>query len=227
MEKLQETIGTMCERTGLHLHDPHTSLVIPGRLRKSAASINRSPSGFETSHIPPPDSILVSPSLSPLQTKTLLPSVRPSIRLQKNCFGLLNSRSHSCTELRRNSAAVQLRRCVSLKALQKDQERKPPDPEDWDLTAANPARPPRHTVDPLPACRAFKQEEKTGSSIQFHQAPEKLSQPESFRDFFPTETTCRRERTDQISASRSVSAASEARRLKMKRNAKISTHSVN
>ncbi|XP_032402967.1 SAM and SH3 domain-containing protein 1 isoform X1 [Xiphophorus hellerii] len=203
-----------------------------GRLRKSAASINRSPSGFETSHIPPPDSILVSPSLSPLQTKTLLPSVRPSIRLQKNCFGLLNSRSHSCTELRRNSAAVQLRRCVSLKALQKDQERKPPDPEDWDLTAANPAGPPRRTVDPLPACGASnpapKQEEKTGSSIQFHQAPEKLSQPESFRDFFPTETTCRREqRTDQISASRSVSAASEARRLKTKRNAKISTHSVN
>ncbi|XP_043999738.1 SAM and SH3 domain-containing protein 1-like isoform X2 [Gambusia affinis] len=204
-----------------------------GRLRKSAASINRSPSGFDTSHISPPDSILVSPSLSPLQTKALLPSVRPPVRRQTNCFGLLNSRSHSCTELRRNSAPVQLRRCVSLRALQKDLERKPPNPEDWDLTAANPARPPQRTADPLPACResnsderhesAPKQEEKTGSSIQFHQAPEKFSQPESFRDFLPTETACRRGCTDQIS----VSAASEARRLKMKRNAKISTHSVN
>ncbi|PWA29608.1 hypothetical protein CCH79_00007927, partial [Gambusia affinis] len=201
-------------------------------LRKSAASINRSPSGFDTSHISPPDSILVSPSLSPLQTKALLPSVRPTVRLQTNCFGLLNSRSHSCTELRRNSAAVQLRRCVSLRALQKDLERKPPNPEDWALTAANPARSPQRTADPLPACResnsdkrhesAPKQEEKTGSSIQFHQAPEKFSQPESFRDFLPTEAACRRGCTDQIS----VSAASEARRLKMKRNAKISTHSL-
>uniref|UniRef100_A0A3P9PRR8 Sterile alpha motif domain-containing protein 5 n=1 Tax=Poecilia reticulata TaxID=8081 RepID=A0A3P9PRR8_POERE len=208
-----------------------------GRLRKSAASINRSPSGFETGHIPPPDPVLISPSLSPLQTKAPLPSVPPSIRLQKNCFGLRNSRSHSCTELRRNPAAVQMRHCVSLKALQKDQERKPPNPKDWDLPTATPTRPPQRAVDPLDACRASnpvkrqalapKQEEKTGSSIQFHQAPEKLSRPDSFRDFFPTETTCRHERTDQVSASRSVSAASEARRLKMKRNAKVSTHSVN
>uniref|UniRef100_A0A3B3U841 SAM and SH3 domain containing 1 n=2 Tax=Poecilia latipinna TaxID=48699 RepID=A0A3B3U841_9TELE len=208
-----------------------------GRLRKSAASINKSPSGFETGHIPPPDSILISPSLSPLQTKAPLPSVPPSIRLQKNRFGLLNSRSHSCTELRRNPAAVQIWRCASLKALQKDQERKPPNPKDWDLPAAKPARPPQRAIDPLPACRASntdkrhalapKQKEKTGSSIRFHQAPEKLSRPDSFRDFFPTETTCRCERTDQVSASRSVSATSEARRLKMKRNAKVSTHSVN
>uniref|UniRef100_A0A087YB47 Sterile alpha motif domain-containing protein 5 n=2 Tax=Poecilia formosa TaxID=48698 RepID=A0A087YB47_POEFO len=208
-----------------------------GQLRKSAASINRSPSGFETGHIPAPDSILISPSLSPLQTKAPLPSVPPSIRLQKNRFGLLNSRSHSCTELRRNPAAIQIWRCASLKALQKDQERKPPNPKDWDLPAAKPARPPQRAIDPLPACRASntdkrhalapKREEKTGSSIRFHQAPEKLSRPDSFRDFFPTETTCRCERTDQVSASRSVSATSEARRLKMKRNAKVSTHSVN
>ncbi|XP_054894317.1 SAM and SH3 domain-containing protein 1 isoform X3 [Poeciliopsis prolifica] len=208
-----------------------------GRLRKSAASINRSPSGFETSHIPPPDSMQVSPSLSPLQTKALVPSVQSSIRLQKNCFDLLNSRSHSCTELRKNPAAVQLRRSVSLKALQKDQERKPSTPEDWELTAANPTWRSQPTVDPVPAHRASnpdkrhalapKGEEKPGSSIQFHQVPEKLSQPVSFPDFFPTETNCRREPTDQISASRSVSAASEARRLKMRRNAKISTHSVN
>ncbi|KAM4723429.1 uncharacterized protein FYW61_014185 [Anableps anableps] len=220
------------------------SAAIPGRHRKSAASINRFSSGFETSHIPPHENPPVSPSTSTLQTKAPLPSTQPSLRRQKNYFVPLNSgkviaRSHSCTDLGRNPAPFPLQRCVSLKALQTDQERKPPNPQDRDLTTT---KSDQRSANPPPVCKASdpdkniaftsKQEGKTESRpVEFQEAPEKLSQPDSYRDFFLTESTCRHDCTDRTSVadkkSRSVSAASEARRLKMKRNTKISTHSVN
>lgn len=231
----------MCIRTRLQpARSTHTSLVIPGKHRKSAASFNRSSSGFKSSHIPPPQHP-ISPPASTLQNEALLPSIQPTPRRQKNCFTSLNSgkliaRSHSCTDLRRNPAAMPVQRCVSLKALLKEQEGNRPNPKHWDLKTTKSNQGTQHSVNRPPVCRASIPDkdavfESESRPKEFQQAPEKSSQADSCRDFFLTETTCRHDCANQIAAadnkSRSVSAASEARRLKLKRNLKISTYSVN
>uniref|UniRef100_A0A3Q2Q6J9 Sterile alpha motif domain-containing protein 5 n=1 Tax=Fundulus heteroclitus TaxID=8078 RepID=A0A3Q2Q6J9_FUNHE len=212
-----------------------------GRHKKSAGSVSRSSSGFESGHIPSPEHP-VSVSKTTVQNKAPLPSTQPPLTPQKNCFALVNSgkvisRSVSCTDLRRNPAPVLSQRCISLKALHKGQ-----DPEDWDPTARKSVQASQQAAPPHPVCRApspdkksvftSKQTESTESRpVELQQAAETSGQPDVRRDFFLTEATCRHGCNDQIPAvdktKRSVSAALEARRLKMRRSAKISTDSAN
>ncbi|XP_015241093.1 PREDICTED: SAM and SH3 domain-containing protein 1-like isoform X2 [Cyprinodon variegatus] len=207
-----------------------------GKQKKSAGSINRSSSGFESSFLP----------TSTVQNKTHLPSIQQSLRPPNNYFALMNSggaiaRSHSCADLKSSSPPNSLDCSDSLKALHKDRCRKQPNQADR-LSATKPATASQHAVIPPPVSRASdtdgdkvfaqKQAVKTESrAIELQRAAEKSSQPDSHpEEPFTTKTTSGSERTNQVSAedmiSQPVSAASEARRLKLQRIKKISSHSV-
>ncbi|XP_053191793.1 SAM and SH3 domain-containing protein 1 isoform X1 [Scomber japonicus] len=125
-----------------------------GRDKKTSSSMSRSSSGFESSHLPSPEYPALPLTLTSTRpSKTLhpskpgfLPCIPPSLRSPKSSLNLSSpakghlprsgiARSRSCTELRRNSAPRLQRRCFSLTGLHKEQNRKPLNPKDWNLTA--------------------------------------------------------------------------------------------
>lgn len=116
--------------------------------------MSRSSSGFESSHLLSPEYpalpltlISTSPSKTLLPSKPgFLPCILPLLRTPKSSLSLLSpgkgdlpsggiARSQSCAELRRNPATRQLRRCFSLTGFHKEQNRKPLEPKEWNLTA--------------------------------------------------------------------------------------------
>lgn len=122
-----------------HLHDLHTlHLFISGRDKKTSP-LSRSSSGFESSNLPSPESPAFPPTLTSTSPTKVLHQSKPkcqpfnleSLSLKKTyhlpspakgdlLHGKVN-RSQSFTELKRNPAAVQLRRCCSLTSLHKKQ----------------------------------------------------------------------------------------------------------
>ncbi|XP_068437232.1 SAM and SH3 domain-containing protein 1-like isoform X2 [Clinocottus analis] len=160
------------------------------------------------------------------------------------------ARSLSCVELRRNPAPDPLRRSVSLPVLHRAQERKPIDPKDWNLTGsvetvmflssrsltsacnAAPAAFSADAANVFPPKRAETTHFQLPPAIPAESANRPLT-PLSFPNPAPVQTETARmlNWANHISSgdkrSRSVSAASEARRLKMKRNKTTSINSVN
>uniref|UniRef100_A0A3Q3AWF6 Sterile alpha motif domain-containing protein 5 n=1 Tax=Kryptolebias marmoratus TaxID=37003 RepID=A0A3Q3AWF6_KRYMA len=239
-----------------------------GRDKKTAETMSRSSSGFESSHatspkVPAPPLLLTSSSTSPSsQSKPKhLPCILPSLTHTNKCFSSEEAQapsgcatqSLSCVELRRTPAPSPLLRCCSLTALHGEQERTLLMTEDLNLTStktdegilnkpavmlpppqASPV-PPR-AVDGAPTIdegkvRAPKQAE-LAQSVKMQPAEESFSQcgPNSHTEPAQTQTTCRPDDSDPTLAedkrNPSVSAASEAHRLKRKRNTKASMDSL-
>ncbi|XP_008289469.1 SAM and SH3 domain-containing protein 1 isoform X2 [Stegastes partitus] len=248
-----------------------------GRDKKRPSAMSRSSSGFQSSHLPSPESPVLPQSLtSTCPSKTLLegkpkhlPCVLLPRRPPKNSLRLLSSaeghipRSQSCVELRRITAPNLLRRCSSLKTFHKEQKSKLLNLKDWNLNTKTEDST-QHTENPRKqftttfpssqtSCNAVcstsntdkvfapKEAETTQSTnleppptVQADKSKHHVAAPSSpnpHRELSQTETTCRPDCTDHISSEenkrRSVSAASEARRLKMRRNVKISVNCVN
>ncbi|XP_028251958.1 SAM and SH3 domain-containing protein 1-like isoform X2 [Parambassis ranga] len=209
-----------------------------GRDKKTPSTMSRSSSGFESSHLPSPEFPVLplpltstSPSKISQQSKpTCLPSPAPpknSLRLPSPARDHIPiHRSHSCVELRRNAATShQLRRCSSLTVHHRRQKRKTLDPKHWNLTRNTKST---HAIMVPSVQSSDKDAPKRAENTQITHAklpPTVLTppSPNPHPELPPTETTtCRLSCTDHISAedkkSRSISATSEARRLKMKRN---------
>ncbi|KAM6912216.1 SAM and SH3 domain-containing protein 1 [Xenentodon cancila] len=108
-----------------------------GKAKKTASTMSRSSSGFESSHLPSPECPVLPQLLtatSSLQNKAkCIPCILPS--LDDDGHILSRSRSQSCVELRRTSAASLRLRCSSLTALCRERERKLLITKDWNLTA--------------------------------------------------------------------------------------------
>uniref|UniRef100_A0A1A8U6D3 SAM and SH3 domain containing 1a n=1 Tax=Nothobranchius furzeri TaxID=105023 RepID=A0A1A8U6D3_NOTFU len=202
-----------------------------GREKKTTESMSRS-SGFESSHILSPDVPVLPRLINPTPERP--PRILSSLESQRNCLTVLNSAkgprrgaawSRSCTDLRRTSSPDLLSRCVSLTILHKEQERNMFLLKNLDQTLTalkNPAV-------TFPDFKCPTIEHSSVLTEEHHVLKRAGSVQDPLQELLQTETT-RRNTTDQTSAgdqsSHSVSATSEAHRLKMKRRTKASTGSA-
>ncbi len=242
--------------------------------------MSRSSSGFESSHLPSPESPALPPtpsscSKTSLQHKPACPScMSPSLRTPKNSLTLLSprkgqvpsgaiARSQSCTELRRKPEPELLRRSFSLTILHKEQKRRLINPKKWSLTpGVKTEESTQQTENPQTHCEvAFSASsaspcdaacsssstdtvkvfspKQTGTTQSPHVQPpstvptERCNQPlitPSSSNPHP-ETACLNSYTNHMStenkSTRSISANTEARRLKIQRKKKQTVNSEN
>ncbi|XP_035850581.1 SAM and SH3 domain-containing protein 1 isoform X1 [Sander lucioperca] len=190
----------------------------------------------------------ISPPLRPKHSLSLLSPAK--VHLPSGTI----ARSRSCMELRRNPAPDLPRRSFSLTVLHKEQERKPIDPKSWNLTPSvkiktNPQNrcevmfpsSQSSTASCNAVCSTFDTDTANVFALKHLPPPvpaERSNNPLSTPSLSKphpesvlTETACMYNYTNPISSEdkvgRSVSASSEARRLKMQRNKKTSINSVN
>lgn len=209
---------------------------ISGRDKKTPSAMSRSSSGFESSHLPSPEfpvlPVLPLPltSTSPSKiTQHSKPTCVPSPAPPKNSLRLPSpardhipiNRSHSCMELRRNTATShQLRRCSSLTVRHRQQKRKILHPKHWDLTPDTKSK--HVTVPSVQSSDKVVPKQAENAQVTHVKLPPTVLTPSSPNPHPELPPTCRLSCTDHISAedkkSRSISATSEARRLKTKRN---------
>ncbi|XP_071380580.1 SAM and SH3 domain-containing protein 1 isoform X2 [Centroberyx affinis] len=237
-----------------------------GRDKKTPSSMSRSSSGFESSHLPSPDSpaLPLTPTSS-CPTKTFLhsipgrlPGISSSPRPPKNSLSLLTpasghrpreamARSRSCMELRGiNAGPGLLRRCFSLTGVQ---NRKLLSPKDWNLTPRHPeatflpSQPPTASCGvvrinsntdkqaEIPACTHLNPPPSVPAKRPDHPAAAPPSSSNPCREPLPTETACTHAHVDHVSLKEkgglSISASSEARRLRLKGKKKMLINPVN
>ncbi|XP_030574150.1 SAM and SH3 domain-containing protein 1 isoform X2 [Archocentrus centrarchus] len=222
-----------------------------GRDKKAPSTISRSSSGFESSHLPSPEYPVLPLPLTSIQSNEsssqrkprCIPCVLPELAKTSlsSTKGQIQSRSisrsHSCMELRRNTAPSPLRCCFSLSNLHKDQKRRLLSLKDLKLNEESTQK----TLTVMPpslqsSCRTphdvactISNVDKCNATQQAHLKPPPTAPPKRSRDHVATPSLLNPQRERLLTETPftdhtfpverkgpSVSATSEACRLKMK-----------